>query len=260
MHRPLAFLVFACLAACPDPAAREWEQVAAVHAGLVTGPGGVALAADPCPEAPNAQAACGRLVSARRISWFGYLARWMRVFDAFGVAPANPGGYAALPSEAFQLGVSHPDRGLTPLVEVAGSRSQYVALHELLGEPMDAFGVEDTTIVDFRAQHTLHLSAGAIKQACRIGTSLSGRVVNRLAGAAFDAQRLAAIDALLDVQHGAAHATITQIRAVKPALGYLAYGRLLTPAEVTVLNAQLATSGFRVVLTALLCSTPALVE
>jgi hypothetical protein len=227
------------------------------------------VAADPCPEGPDADAACARLVSARRISWFGYLARWMQVMRTFGVPEAAPGNYANYPGSSLSLAVSHPDRALMPLIDQGSSRSQYVVLHDVLGEPTDALGVEESTIVSFRAQHAQLITAAAVKQACRMSSSLAERLANHLASTTTPQATLAAIDTLLVTEHGPGDAQVQAVRGFRPALGYLAYGRRFTSAEVAVLDAALGGGGstrasrfntFRVALTGVMCSTMALVE
>ena len=72
-----------------------WQQPPRC-ARQVTGPGATPLDKDPCPEVPNGARGCESLISARRISWFGYLARWMRIFEVFSVPRTTPGDYAIL--------------------------------------------------------------------------------------------------------------------------------------------------------------------
>lgn len=265
--RSTATIALALLASagCQDAPAAAYDF--AEHP--LIGPGGASVTADPCPEGPEVDAACARLVSARRISWFGYLARWMQVLRTFGVPESAPGGYASYPANGLSLPVSHPDRALMPLVDQGSSRSQYVVLHDVLGEPADALGVEESTIVSFRAQHAQLITAAAVKQACRLSSSLAERVATHLASTNASAGTLAALDTLLVSDHGAGASAVQTIRGFKPEFGYLTFGRRLSASELAVLDASLGNGGstrgsrfatFRVTLTGLMCSTMALVE
>ncbi len=246
----IAFLVcLGCKREAPDPFADP--VFAEAHGGLI-GPGGQALTADPCPESPNGQYGCEALVSARRISWYGYLAKWMQIYRVFGVAESNPGSYAHVPAEQLGIGYGHPDRVLEPLADASGA-SQYVTFHDVLGEPMDDFGVEATTIAAFRGQHSFHLTAGAVKQACRISTYLASRLAQSIA-AGVPADRAALVDRLVERSGN-------QITAFKPELGLLAYGRRLDAPELEAVNGALGQGAtFATALSALMCSTSALVE
>lgn len=249
MKRLCLLLAFAACKTEADPF--DDPAFATAHAGLV-GPGGEILPTDPCPEAPNGQYGCEALVSARRISWYGFVGKWMQIYRVFGVPGANPGAYASLPADGLNLTYGHPDRKLVPLVDTNGL-SQYVTLHEVLGEPMDTFGVEATTIAAFRAQHSLHLTAGAVKQACRISTHLSARLGQRLSAGIAGPER-ALVDRVVDYD-GAT------VRAFKPEIGLLAYGRTLDASEVDTLNGAMAGgASFETAFAALMCSTMALVE
>lgn len=263
-HASIAALSLVALGACQQQGpAYDY----ATHP--LVGPGGTTVDQDPCPEGPDADATCAKLVTARRISWFGYLARWMRVMRAFEVPSAQAGGYATYPGDALELGLSHPDRALVPLVEQASSRSQYVVLHEVLGEPADALGVEETTVASFRAQHATLITAAAVKQACRVSSSLAQRLANHLASTTASEAALRAIDGFLVADHGSGASAVQTIRGFKPAFGYLAFGRQLNPQEIAALDAALGAGGsarstqfatFRVALTGLMCSTMSLVE
>jgi hypothetical protein len=247
MKRLLAIAL--AIAGCksePDPLSDPRFREA--HRGLI-GPSGEVLAQDPCPEAPGGQYGCDALISARRISWYGYLAKWMQIYRVFGVAPSDPGSYANLPSDQLAIGYGHPDRVLAPLDDTNGA-SQFVTFHDVLGEPLDDFGVEATTIAAFRAQHSLHLTAGAVKQACRISSHLAAR----LAGSAIPADREALVDRLVE-RSG------SEIRSFKPEFGLLAYGRRLDASELAAINGAMQQGAtFATALSALMCSTSALVE
>lgn len=209
--------------------------------------------ADPCPEQPSQQYGCESLPSARRISWYGWLAKWMQIYRVFGVPEAGAGGYASLPSDQFGLAYGHPDRVLQPLVD-SSNASQYVVFHDVLGEPMDDFGVEATTIAAFRAQHSLHLTAGAVKQACRISTNLAARLANRIAQAGVPEPEATLASQVVELDGNS-------VRAFKPEIGLLAYGRLLAPSELDPLNGALTEGApFATALSALMCSTMAMVE
>ncbi len=264
----LLALLSALAIGCEQPASDSAPRMAydfATHP--LVGPGGGAVAVDPCPEGPDADASCARLVSARRISWFGYLGKWMRVLRAFGVPDAQAGGYASYPADRLQLGITHPDRALVPLVEQTSARSQYVVLHEVLGEPADVLGVEETSVTAFRAQHAGVVTAAAVKQACRVSSSLAQRLGNHLASAALTAEGRASVDRFLVADLSGS--SVQAIRGFKAELGYLAYGRKLSAQELAALDATLGASGstrasqfatFRVALTGLMCSTMSLVE
>lgn len=271
MRRTITALFFVACAGCDrapeyNVAAHSETAVETAEKALV-GPGGRNITSDPCPDSPDSDASCGYLVSARRISWFGYLARWMRLTNYFGVQPQNPGAYADMESEALSLGFGHPDRFLGPLVEPLTPRSQYYALHEVLGEPLDDLGAEDTPIVVFRQQHKIQFTAAVVKQACRVSAALASRVASRMRAGGYDANQTALIGNLIeaDINGGA----ITTIRAFKPAFGYVVWGRKLEQRELDPINAALGANGaraadnyagFRTALTALMCSTMSLVE
>jgi hypothetical protein len=236
----------------------------AAPAPLVRGPGGGTLDTDPCPDTPGAPAACQRVVTARRISWFGWLARWEHVYRSLGVPPSNQAGARGQWSaDALNLGFGHPDRLLGQLLEPDRIKSQYFALHEIMGEPFDRFGDEITTIATFRQQHSGLVTAAAEKQACRISIGLADRLVRRLYGQRMDAPNLAILDRVLDAQHGAAPSAVSTVRGFRPEFGYFAYGRRLSDSELAALNASFAGDGrdaLRTGLAGLMCSTPALVE
>lgn len=211
------------------------------------------LESDPCPEQPSQQYGCEALASARRISWYGWLAKWMQIYRVFGVPESGAGGYASVPADQLGLAYGHPDQVLEPLVDT-NNASQYVTFHDLLGEPMDDFGVEATTIAAFRAQHSLHLTAGAVKQACRISTNLAARLAGRIAQAGIPATEAALAGRVVEMAGN-------DIRAFKPELGLLVYGRLLEPSELEVINGALTEGArFETALSALMCSTMAMVE
>ncbi len=253
-----AILPLLLLSACAPEAPRD---MAAGPLPLVVGPGGAEVASDPCPEAPGAPAACARLVTARRISWYGWLARWMHVYRTLGVPAAEVGARGQWTADALNLGFGHPDRLLGALVEPDGVRSQYFAFHEVLGEPLDRIADETASITGFRLQHSSLVTAAAVKQACRISIALADRLSRRLVGRDVEDARLAVLERVLDVERSGAR--VERVRGLRPEFGYFSYGRRLDAAELATVNDGFAgdgREGLRQALAALMCSTPALVE